>query len=382
MAERFGVVVAVGLTFFGLMLIAAQDVGIQIGGGSSPPDRLVLTSQNFGEVGGARTDIRTSNLGSFTIGEGRGNIRAYRDDKVDISNSLLSSNSIEFEYNATQPTQAAMSFEVLGKTGNGAVYVQVNGKKIFEEKLVTTATETINVSGDDLKPVMNSFKVGTTKGGLLSSTTYALEDFEATVNDRKFNDHVDSFQMYQYELEEYVGTNLSFNIPVDSSIITKPLQISVNDNNVFDSRSVRSDKSINIPRSDAELQPGYNTIKFETEADATYEIENAQVTVRYIGITESADREISFEINESNLDYVNRENTDESVMFDYQEVTGSNTLYLEIGEFNRTISPVNGPNTMELPEGILSETNTLQFESEGSFTLNNFRIISERSGDS
>mgnify|MGYP002761162783 CR=1 FL=1 len=382
MAERFGVVVAVGLTFFGLMLIAAQDVGIQIGGGSSPPDRLVLTSQNFGEVGGARTDIRTSNLGSFTIGEGRGNIRAYRDDKVDISNSLLSSNSIEFEYNATQPTQAAMSFEVLGKTGNGAVYVQVNGKKIFEEKLVTTATETINVSGDDLKPGMNSFKVGTTKGGLLSSTTYALEDFEATVNDRKFNDHVDSFQMYQYELEEYVGTNLSFNIPVDSSIITKPLQISVNDNNVFDSRSVRSDKSINIPRSDAELQPGYNTIKFETEADATYEIENAQVTVRYIGITESADREISFEINESNLDYVNRENTDESVMFDYQEVTGSNTLYLEIGEFNRTISPVNGPNTMELPEGILSETNTLQFESEGSFTLNNFRIISERSGDS
>ena len=381
MAERFGVVVAVGLTFFGLMLIAAQDIGIQIGGGSSPPDRLVLTSQNFGEVGGAKTDIRTTNLGSFTIGEGRGNIRAYRDNKVDVSSSLLSSNTIEFDYNATQPTKASVSFEVLGKTGNGAVYVQVNGKRVFEEKLVTTATETVNISGDNLKPGINSFKLGTTKGGLISSTEYALEDFEATVNDRKFNNHVDSFQMYQYELEEYVGTNLTFNIPADSSIITKPLQISVNDNNIFDSRSVRSEKSISIPRGSAELQPGYNTVRFETEADATYRIENAQVTVRYIGITESADRQIEFGINESNLDYVNRDSTEESVMFDYQEVTGGNTLYIEIGDFNRTISPVNGQNTMDLPEGILSESNTLEFESDGSFTLNNFRILSEEVSD-
>ena len=257
----------------------------------------------------------------------------------------------------------------------------MNGKRVFEEKLVTTATETVNISGDNLKPGINSFKLGTTKGGLISSTEYALEDFEATVNDRKFNNHVDSFQMYQYELEEYVGTNLTFNIPADSSIITKPLQISVNDNNIFDSRSVRSERSISIPRGAAELQPGHNTVRFETEADATYRIENAQVTVRYIGITESADRQIEFGINESNLDYVNRDSTEESVMFDYQEVTGGNTLYIEIGDFNRTISPVNGQNTMDLPEGILSESNTLEFESDGSFTLNNFRILSEEVSD-
>ena len=380
MAERFGVVLAIGLTFFGLMLIAAQDIGIQIGGGQQP-DRVVMFSQNFGELGGATTDIRTTNFGSFKIGEGRGNIRAYRNDKVDVSNSLLSENAINFDYNATQPTQASVSLELLGKSGSGELYVQVNGKKIFEESLVTTADETINISGDNLKPGINTFKVGVTQGGLFSSTTYALEDVEATVNDRKFNDHVDSFQMYEYELKDYVGTNLTFNIPPDSSVISSPLTVRVNDNQVFNTPSVRSEQSVSVSRGDAELHPGYNTVTFETDTDATYQIENAQMTVRYIGITQSADREISFDINSSRLDYVDQDNTQESITFDYQKISGGNTLYLETGDFNRTISPVNGQNTVNVPEDTFSATNTISVQSEGSFVLNNFKIVSERVGD-
>jgi len=380
MAERFGVVLAIGLTFFGLMLIAAQDIGIQIGGGQQP-DRVVMFSQNFGELGGATTDIRTNNFGSFKIGEGRGNIRAYRNDKVDVSNSLLSENAINFDYNATQPTQASVSLELLGKSGSGELYVQVNGKKIFEESLVTTADETINISGDNLKPGINTFKVGVTQGELFSSTTYALEDVEATVNDRKFNDHVDSFQMYEYELKDYVGTNLTFNIPPDSSVISSPLTVRVNDNQVFNTPSVRSEQSVSVSRGDAELHPGYNTVTFETDTDATYQIENAQMTVRYIGITQSADREISFDINSSRLDYVDQDNTQESITFDYQKISGGNTLYLETGDFNRTISPVNGQNTVNVPEDTFSATNTISVQSEGSFVLNNFKIVSERVGD-
>lgn len=376
MAERFGVVVAVGLTFFGLMLIAAQDVGIQIGG-SGPPDRVVLESANFGEIGGATTDVRTASFGTFSIGEGRGEVRAYRNDEVDVSNSLLSGDSIMFDYNATQPTDAAVSFEVLGKEGEGDLYVEVNGNRVFQEPLVTTATETINISGDNLRPGINSFRIGTTKGGFLSSTTYALEDFEATVNDRKFNDHVNSFQMYEYELEDFVGANLSFNIPADTSVITEPLEIRVNDNTVFEARSVRSEKSISIPRREADLHPGYNAISFETEADAEYTLENTQLAVRYIGTTSSADREMTFSINSSNRNYVNREDTREYISFDYQILAGENNLRITVNDFNETLSPENGENTMEIPEGILSGSNTLEIEGDGSFILNDFRIISE-----
>jgi hypothetical protein len=378
MAERFGVVVAVGLTFFGLMLIAAQDIGIQIGAGGGTPDRMVLASTNFGEVGGAKTDIRTTGFGTFSIGEGRGEIRVHRSDKLDLQNSLFSGNSLNFEYNATQPTEGAVSFEVLGKEGNGALYVEVNEKRIFEEKLVTEATETINISGNDLKPGVNTFEIGVTKGGFFSSTHYALEDFEATVTDRKFNDHIDSFQMYQSELRDFVGTNLTFNIPADSSVITEPLRISVNDNNVFESRSVRSDQSISVSRRDAELHPGYNTISFETDADAQYTLENTQMTVSYIGITRSADKELRFDLNSTRRNYVDREDTNEYISFNYQMITEGNMIRMELGDFNTTVSPVNGENRVELPEGILSGSNSLEISSEGSFTLNDFKIISEQ----
>jgi hypothetical protein len=380
MAERFGVVVAIGLTFFGLMLIAAQDVGIQIGSGTQP-DRMVLASTNFGEVGGAKTDIRTTEFGTFSIGEGRGEVRVHREDKIQLKNSPLSGESLSFSYNATQPTEGEVSFEVLGKDGNGAFYVEVNGKRIFEEKLVTTATETVEISGDDLKPGVNSFKVGVTKGGILSSTTYSIEDFEASVTDRKFNDHHDSFQMYQYELKDFVGANLTFNIPTDSSVITEPLKISVNDNNVFDSRSVRSEQSVSISSREGELHPGYNSISFETEADAEYTLENTQMTVSYIGITQSADKEMDFDMVSKRLNYVNRDTTNEYIAFDYQMITEDNLIRIELDGFNKTLSPVNGENRVEIPEGILSRSNTLEIKSEGSFTLNDFKIISERVND-
>ncbi|MFB6241943.1 MAG: hypothetical protein ABEJ36_04025 [Candidatus Nanosalina sp.] len=376
MAETFGVVVAVGLTFFGLMLIAAQEGGITIGGGSQP-DRMVLASANLGEVGGATTDIRTVNFGTFSIGEGRGEIQVYRDNRLELSNSLLSSDALTFRYNATQPTEAAVSFEVLGKRGNGALYVKVNGEKVFQEKLVVSATETIDIPGEYLESGVNTFKVGVTQGGIFSSTEYALEDFRATVTDRKFSDYRDSFQMYQYELKDFVAANLTFNIPADASVITQPLTVQVNNNNVFSTRTVRAEHSVAISRREAELQPGYNTITFETEGNASYKLENTQLTVRYIGITRSGERKIAFRLNGSRLDFVRRANTKERLSFKYQMMTGSNTLYLELEGFNRTISPVNGENTVSLPEKAFSRRNTLEIRSNGSFVMNDLKIISE-----
>jgi len=222
MAERFGVVVAIGLTFFGLMMIAAQDLDFQIG--SSQPDNMLLAAESFGEVGGATTDIRTVNFGTFNIGEGRGQIQAYQSDEVRLENSLFSGNTVTVLYNGTQPTESEVSFEVLGKEGSGALYVKVNGERIFENQLVTSATEEITIDRSRLKTGINKIEIGTNKGGLLGETEYLLEDLEVTVNDRKFNDHVNNFQMYQYELKDFREANLTFNIPTDSSVITAPLK--------------------------------------------------------------------------------------------------------------------------------------------------------------
>ena len=376
MAERFGVVVAIGLTFFGLMMIAAQDVGFQFG--STSPDSMVLASQNFGEIGGATSDIRTVNFGSFNIGEGRGQIRAYQADQKDLENSLFSGNTLTVKYNGTQPTGGNVSLEVLGKEGSGALYVRVNGKKVFEEQLVTTATETIEIPGNDLKPGMNTIEIGVNKGGLLGSTEYALEDLEVTVNDRKFNDHVDNFQLYEYELRDFMEANLTFNIPADSSVLAAPLEVEVNDNTVFSRETVRSTQNIGLSRQEADLRPGYNTIEFKTDAEAKYRLENTQMTVRYVGTTRPTSKNITFYLNETRRDFINREDTQERLSFNYQMLSGFKTLDIYLGSFNTTLSPVNGENTLKIPEDAFSTENTLEIEGQGSYTLNDVKVTSRK----
>ncbi|EGQ43945.1 MAG: hypothetical protein J07AB43_04210 [Candidatus Nanosalina sp. J07AB43] len=80
---------------------------------------MVLASQNFGEVGGATSDIRTVSFGSFNIGEGRGTIRAYQTDRKDLKNSLFTGNTVTVKYNGTQPTGANVSLKCLGRKALG-----------------------------------------------------------------------------------------------------------------------------------------------------------------------------------------------------------------------------------------------------------------------
>jgi len=372
MGERFGVVLAIGLTFFGLMMIAGQDLNLEIGG--SQPDNMLLAAESFGEIGGATTDIRTVNFGTFNIGEGRGQIQAYQSDEERLSNSLFSGNTVTVLYNGTQPTGSQVSFEVLGKEGSGALYVKANGEKIFENQLVTSATEEIQIDRSNLKTGINKIEIGVNKGGLLGSTEYLLEDLEVTVEDRKFNDHVDNFQMYQYELKDFREANLTFNIPTDSSVITSPLDIEVNDNTVFSRQSVRSEQQVSLSRSEAELRPGYNTIEFKTNADAKYTLENTQLTVRYLGTTEDTNRNVSVSLNDTQENYINRENTQETLSFDYQLLSGDKNLEIMLGSFNTTLSPINGRNSLDIPEGSFEDEDNIQFRGSGSFSLNNVRL--------
>jgi hypothetical protein len=266
---------------------------------------------------------------------------------------------------------------VLGKEGSGALYIEVNGQRVFEEQLVTSATEEINVSSDQLRPGMNNFRIGTNKGGLFGSTEYALEDIEAYVRDRRFNDHRDNFQVYDYELRDFVGANLSFNIPVDSSVVTEPLEIEVNDNKVFSENSVRADQTVSVTPSSGDLNPGYNTITFSTEANAHYTVENAQMAIRYIGTTQGVERDVEFELSGQEISFVEREETAESLNFDYQFLTGNRDLQLSLNDYNTTLRPENGENTIDLPEEIFEEGNTLKIEGQGAFTLNDMTLGSE-----
>ena len=377
MEQGFAVVLVAGLAVFGLMFIASES---DLTSPDSPSqEQVVLLERNIGNVGGAETDIRNVSFRDFTVGEARGDIQAYNAQSADISNGFWSGDSINIEYNATQPRRGQINFEVLGRTGQGKIYAEVNGNRVFEAATVTGATPEINFTTEVLNSGINDIKIGTTKGGLFSSASYTLEEVEVTVNDRKFHDFRDSFELYSQELENYVSSNLSFTIPVSSSRPESDLEIDVNGNQIFTGSLVRSTQEIQVDKREADLKPGYNTIEFSTDGEAKYEITRPEIVMRYIGRTRAETVNLDFEMTQGQVSYAEEEGTTETISFDYQKLLPStNELTFNLNGEEYTHLPENGYNQIEVAAEDFQEENSLSIQSEGSFRMQNLQILSER----
>ena len=373
MEDSFAVILVAGLAVFGLFWVASQEFQQQ-------PDtqEMVFTEENFGTVGEATQDFRTVNFGDFTVGEGRGLVSALQRDRATLSNSLTSSETVSIEYNATAPRTGRVSFEVLGKAGEGGAYVQVDGKTVFQEPLVTTGTPEVNISEEHLDPGINTIEIGTTKGGVLSSTTYTIEDLQVYIDDRKFSDYRDSFRAYQHEISEFVNGNLTFTIPLGSSTPTRPLTVSVNDRDVFSQSVSRSTQSVRVNPQNADLTPGLNTIEFSTQGEARYEIEDADINLRYIGQVSPGNLETSFELDQQELGFADQEDTDEVINFAYRTLMPTaNPIEITINDYTTTVNP-DDYNSVDLPEENLEEENEVTIRSNGTYRINEFKVSSIR----
>lgn len=375
----FPVIILAGLTVFGLAFLGSQGVSGDFGfGDSEKRSEVKFLSRDLGKVGSANQDFRSISFGDITVGETRGDVQAFRSRKEEISNSLFSRDRIVIKYNATQPKSGKISFEVLGRDGSGAVYAKANGIKVFEQHLIATGTPEINIPARTLKPGINKIVIGTRKGGIISSTKYGIEDVEVTVNDRKFHDYRDSFQMYSYELQDFVAADLTFDIR--SSIKTEPLQVYVNDETVYSKRQVRiSPEEVNITPRNADLSPGYNSIRFETDGDAKYQLENTAMTVRYIGNTEAGNKVVQFEADPSMIRFAEREDTKETISFEYQRLLPSpRPMVVELNGEKKKLNPENGENTIEFSADNLIESNVLEIHSNTTYQLNRLEVKSEK----
>lgn len=375
----FPVMVLIGLTVFGLAWVASEG-GVDIGGGTDA-EQIVYTSQSFGKVGSSNQDFRTARFGDFNVGELRGDVQAYNAREGTVSSGILSGQEIEVKYNATQPKTGKVTFEVLGRSGPGQVYVKANGEKVWQHHLVATGSPEAEIPRNKLKPGMNSITIGSTQGGIISSTKYSLEDIEVTVDDRKFHDYSDSFQLYDYELQDLVSADLTFSVA--SSVKTSPLEISVNGNPVYSKRQVRvSPEEVSIDPGEAELHPGYNDIRFETDGQAKYELKNAEFTIRYLGNTEQRTLRAEFGVNETGIRFAEKDDTDESIRFDYQRLLPSpRPMTVELNNNTHQLTPTNGKNTLDIGAGEIERSNQLTVRSNATYQMNNLRVMSEKVED-
>lgn len=374
MEEKFGVVLAAGIAVFGIFfVVSSADIGSL---GEQQETESVFVDKSYGKLGESNPDDRVIEFGDFTVGEARGNIRAYRNERAEITDSFLGGEKIVFRYNATQPRTGNVTFEVLGREGKGNVFVRVNNQELFSEPLIATGSPEVEVPRSALRTGINRFEIGVKRNSFFGSTNYALEEIEARVNDRKFHDYEDSFQIYSYELEDYVESPLTFTIT--DSVKTSPLEINVNGQTVYSKRQVRSQEEVEITPRNANLDPGSNEITFSTDRPSEYSVRNAQMVMRYIGNVERQNIEFDFELNQNQLELADRENTVEYIRFEYQNLLPSpRPANIVLNDFQTTITPENGENRIQLDEDVVREENSFSFRSNGTYQLNNLRIYTE-----
>ncbi|MBC5792961.1 MAG: hypothetical protein H8Z69_02865 [Nanohaloarchaea archaeon] len=373
MEEKFGAVLAAGLAVFGLMFVLNQG-GLDLNQ-QQEMDRQVFLDKNIGQVGKSNPDRRTIDFGSFTVGETRGDIQGYYNEKASISDSLFGGESIKFSYKAEQPLEGNITFEVLGRSGKGSVWVKANGKKVFEEPLISTSRPQVSIPQERIKRGENDFEIGVKRPGIFSSSSYTLEEVELRVNDRKFHDFEETFNLYGYELSDYIASPLSFSI--SDSIKTAPLRIYVNGEQIYSKQQVRvSAEEVKVTPQNSNIHPGANSITFETDQPAKYSIGSADLTVRYLGNVAQQEIVDYFEANEQ---FASREDTTEKISFDYQNLLPSpRPLRIELNDFNTTLTPDNTVNNITLPEDTINRHNQIRLNSNGTYKIDSLKVISEK----
>lgn len=363
-----------GLTVFGLVIIAdqASDNGI-FEPTEEEPEETVYFTESFGTVGETAADHRTVELGDFTAGEGRGEVLGFQQERTTVNDRIFRGQSLNFEYNATQPRNGNITFEVLGRDTPGTVYVRVNGETVFNEHLIATSTPEVHIPEEHMRHGINRFEIGVNRDGFFSSSEYVLEDVELRVSDRKFHAHRDSFRIYGYEIEDHLSSDLNFRI--GESIKEEPLQIHVNDEEVYSREQVRTEEEVEI---DLEhLRTGSNSIRFSTDRPARYVLEDVDITMRYIGPVNTRRISTDFQMDADQRDYAHRDETSEHMRFQYRSLLPTTRpLEIRLNDDVRTVTPSNGLNRYEIPEGTLQEHNSLEIRSNGTYIMENFEIRS------
>lgn len=371
MAQQFAAILGVGLAVFGLFFIASGEFG-----GGQPAEAMTLYENDFGQVGSSNEDFRNVDFGRITVGETRGNIPVYNREEITVSDKLLGGSSTTVQYNGTQPREGNVTFEVLGKQGNGKVKVSVNGETVFNEYMVATAERTVEIPEGVLTNGMNDIKISANRDGILGNVEYALEDFEVRVNDRKYHDYETSFRMFEYEIQDFDTATLEMTLPPGETTKNSPLEVYVNDNQVFSQRTVRGTQTVELTPANSGLEPGYNTIRFETESDSEYVLENAVLSVRYRGAVQLEEVEDSFALNQTELNYAQRGNTNETITFDYQNLLTTEPMNVTLNGNTFELNPETGQNTINIDSEDLTSQNQLEIISRNVYELNDFEIRS------
>jgi hypothetical protein len=358
-------------------LFTSVDLGDNLGAADSSglKQETTLLLASPGEIGDTRSNTRVSRIGSFSVGQTRGEVQAVNENQVTLSDTVLGGESADYTYDASEPRGGIISFNVEGRQGVGKVTVSVNGKDLWSKALVQGGSPEIQIPEAALGPGKNTVKFQAESPGILDATEYRIEDLSVNIKDRKLHSREENFKLYGFELRNYIEGELTFTIT--ESVPSTPLDISVNGNEIYSFSQIPVTESVNITPADSGITPGSNTITFSTSRPSEYQIQNAQIAVRYLSASSKAERSFDFTATKSQQEFADKDSTKETVEFDYLPLTGQTPpLELSVNNLSKTVEPETGSNTVELPETSYDASNTLTVTSQSPFKTTNLRLKS------
>lgn len=373
MVNEFGVVLIAGLTLFGAaILFSGEYSDFTV---SQEEEEYVFLEESPGEVGEAVRDSRRINFGEVTVGDMRGDVKVFDELDRTTYNAWRSASTIETNYEAVQPEGGSVEFEVVGREGSGSLWVEVNGERIYEETANPGEEVQVDIPSQNLDQGENNIEIGNSLGSFFSSSEYRLRHISVSVNDRTFHDYQGSFQVYDYELTDFIESEINFDIT--ESVINNPLEIRVNGERVYSETTPRGERAVELDREI--LNTGANTIQISTGEMSEYRLGGTSILLRYMASAESTAVDVNFDLTDDEVDRAGSSDTEVVLDFDYQSVLPETSeMNVTLNQENRTVFPTSGDNEVVFDDETLQNENNLRLETEDAYIMENLRLVSRR----
>ncbi|MDY6770591.1 MAG: hypothetical protein SV186_01390 [Candidatus Nanohaloarchaea archaeon] len=376
--SNFAYVVMAGAALFvvGGIIAGTSDMpGINVEGDDSTPDGALLKT-DLGVIGNINSSSRTISFGTKDIEYQSPNKTVQGYDRLVVSKGMFSSaNSTLVQFTARQPDALFLTFTVAGARPIGDLVVKLNGETVRTLKPDAGERRTIKLT--NISKGTNTVLL-TAKGPgyqFWTSTRYEMRDVTFTLKDDAVRKNLDTFRLYNYEVEGFDTGTVRFFVNEDVRA-TAPLKVDINGETIWTGTPIKRNLPYTVSFASATtgLHPGENTISFYSQPGAQYTLSNVQMDVQYLATTNTQTVQKTFNIPLVKYQLFGKQ--DGKIAFDIERIGVRAPITIKLPHKTFTVTPdTGGTKTLTFSKSAVNQgQNTVTITTSGNYEIGNFTI--------
>lgn len=291
---------------------------------------------------------------------------------LSISKSLFGSNSQELSFNVEDLTdldRAILSFTV--SNPKGELIVELNGQKVFQQKIRTSSVEVISLPVDLLRKVNNLRMYASSPGiAFWAENHYTLNEVKIIEYFERENSQEErTFVMSNNEFENAQSVSLDYSIFCNSLEGAAVFKVYLNDKLILPQtlNCITSSPSLDLDLDD--LKEGQNTLRFVIDR-GDFLISNMKVITKTTG---AAIWSRTFSINSDDFDMVTSGEFRVILKLSL-ETKGTKQAKIEINEDSFTLDTTSDTFSKDISDFVEKGENIIRIIPDEDFSINTLRI--------